>query len=67
MVEGPSDYTFTPLDSAKDVFQVLRGVLRWTGGPSDWLRKRTQFLKGGEKVETQYPAHHRPRHGKAFG
>lgn len=28
-----------PLDSAKDVFQVLRGVLGWTGGPHDWLPK----------------------------
>ncbi len=28
-----------PLDSAKDVFQVLRGILGWTGGPRDWLNR----------------------------
>ena len=38
-----------PLDSAKDVFQVLRGVLGWTGGPSDWIGK----LLRGVKIECE--------------
>ena len=34
-----------PLDSAKDVFQVLRGALGWTGGPSDWIGKLLRDVK----------------------
>lgn len=38
-----------PLDSAKDVFQVLRGVLGWSGGPRDWLKKLLRDIE----VETE--------------
>jgi hypothetical protein len=34
-----------PLDSAKDVFQVLKGALGWTGGPSDWIGKLLRDVK----------------------
>jgi hypothetical protein len=34
-----------PLDSAKDVFQVLRGALGWTGGPSNWIGKLLRDVK----------------------
>ncbi|MFA0739959.1 MAG: hypothetical protein DFNUSKGM_000055 [Candidatus Fervidibacter sacchari] len=34
-----------PLDSAKDVFQVLRGALGWTGGPLDWIGKLLRDVK----------------------
>jgi len=34
-----------PLDSAKDVFQVLRGALGWTGGPSGWIGRLLRDVK----------------------